>query len=53
MVCKNCSFESIFISDLIIDFVTGVDVVLNAEIPLFANRLSIGKIFDWKFSFGI
>jgi hypothetical protein len=46
IVCKNCSFESILISDLIIDFATGVDVVLNDETPPVVNRLSIGIKFD-------
>jgi hypothetical protein len=48
-----CSSESIFISDLTDDFVTGVEVVLNDDIPPVVNRLSIGSKFDWDFSLRI
>jgi len=45
-----CSSESILNSDLIVDFVTGVDVVLYDDIPPVVNRLSIGNEFDCTFS---
>lgn len=45
-----CSSESILISDFIVDFATGVDVVLNDDIPVFVNRLSIGNKFVCNFS---
>jgi hypothetical protein len=45
-----CSSESIFISDLTDDLVTGVEVVLNDDIPPVINRLSIGNKFDCDFS---